>query len=48
MMGPLLARAGGHVRVTRSSLGEVPGAVRLDCSDAPLWIVETEPVPVAD
>jgi methionyl-tRNA formyltransferase len=42
--GPLLAREGGHVRVTRSSLTEVQGAERLDCADGPLWILETQPV----
>jgi methionyl-tRNA formyltransferase len=42
-LGPLLERGDGYVRVTRSSLTDVDGAERLDCSDGPLWIVETEP-----
>jgi methionyl-tRNA formyltransferase len=41
--GPILERDGGRIRILRSSLGEVDGAERLDCSDAPLWIVESEP-----
>jgi len=31
------------VRVLASSLTEVAGARRLDCADAPLWLVEVEP-----
>jgi methionyl-tRNA formyltransferase len=41
--GPILERDGGRIRILRSSLSEVDGAERLDCSDAPLWIVESEP-----
>jgi hypothetical protein len=32
------------VRVLASSLTEVEGAVRVECADAPLWLVRTEPV----
>ena len=41
--GPVLERAGGRVRVVRTSLSEVEGAERLDCADGPLWIVESVP-----
>ncbi len=41
--GPILELDGERVRILRSSLTEVEGAERLDCADAPLWIVETEP-----
>ncbi len=41
--GPFLARVDRRVRVRRSSLTEVEGAERLECADAPLWLVETEP-----
>jgi len=34
---------GEMVRVLASSLTEVAGARRLDCADAPLWLVEVEP-----
>jgi methionyl-tRNA formyltransferase len=40
--GALLEVEGGPVRVLATSLSEVEGARRLDCADAPLWIVETE------
>jgi len=30
------------VRVLATSLTEVEGARRLECSDAPVWVVETE------
>jgi methionyl-tRNA formyltransferase len=42
--GPILERDGKRVRVLRTSLTEVEGAERLDCADAPIWIVETEPI----
>jgi methionyl-tRNA formyltransferase len=42
--GALAELDGGTVRVLASSLEEVEGAVRVECSDAPLWLVETEPV----
>ncbi|HST16837.1 MAG TPA: formyltransferase family protein [Gaiellaceae bacterium] len=41
--GPILERDGGRIRLVRTSLTEVEGAERLDCADAPLWIVESEP-----
>jgi methionyl-tRNA formyltransferase len=41
--GPWLERAGGRVRLLRTSLEEVQGAEVLDCADRPLWIVECEP-----
>jgi methionyl-tRNA formyltransferase len=41
--GPIFERDGKRIRVLRTSLTEVEGAKRLDCSDAPLWILETEP-----
>jgi methionyl-tRNA formyltransferase len=34
---------GATVRVLESSLDEVDGALRVDCADAPLWLVRTEP-----
>jgi methionyl-tRNA formyltransferase len=40
-MGPILERDGTRVRLLRTSLTEVPGAERVDCADASLWIVET-------
>ena len=42
--GALLELDGVPVRVLATSLTEVEGARRLDCGDAPLWLVETEPV----
>ena len=42
--GPILESDEKRVRVLRTSLTEVEGAERLDCSDASLWIVETEPL----
>jgi methionyl-tRNA formyltransferase len=41
--GPILERDGSRIRILRSSLAEVDGAERLECSDAPLWILESEP-----
>jgi len=40
-LGPILERDGTRVRLLRTSLTEVAGAERLDCADAPLWILET-------
>jgi methionyl-tRNA formyltransferase len=40
--GALLELDGAPVRVLATSLTEVEGAERIDCGDAPLWIVETE------
>jgi len=40
--GALLELDGKPVRVLATSLTEVEGARRLECGDAPLWIVETE------
>ena len=41
--GPILERDGGRVRLVRTSLTEVEGAERIECADAPLWIVESSP-----
>jgi methionyl-tRNA formyltransferase len=41
--GALAELDGGTVRVLASSLTEVEGATRVECADAPLWLVETEP-----
>jgi methionyl-tRNA formyltransferase len=42
-----LAQVGDEtVRVLASSLEEVEGAVRIECADAPLWLVKTEPAPL--
>jgi methionyl-tRNA formyltransferase len=40
--GALLEVDGKPVRVLVTSLTEVDGARRLECGDAPLWVVETE------
>jgi methionyl-tRNA formyltransferase len=40
--GALLELDGTPVRVLATSLTEVEGAQRLECSDGPLWVVETE------
>jgi len=40
--GALLELDGKTVRVLVTSLTQVAGAERVDCGDAPLWIVETE------
>jgi methionyl-tRNA formyltransferase len=40
--GALLELDGTTVRVLSTSLEEVAGARRVECADAPLWIVETE------
>jgi len=42
--GALLELDGKPVRVLATSLTEVEGARRLECGDAPLWVVETEEV----
>ncbi|NJD28267.1 MAG: hypothetical protein FIA92_08205 [Chloroflexi bacterium] len=45
--GPLTTLDGRRVRVTRTSLadpGERTPAVRMDCLDAPIWIVAFDPV----
>jgi methionyl-tRNA formyltransferase len=41
--GALLELDGETVRVLQSSLEEVDGARRIECTDAPLWLVRTEP-----
>jgi hypothetical protein len=43
--GALAELDGETVRVLASSLAEVEGATRIECADAPLWLVKTEPVP---
>jgi methionyl-tRNA formyltransferase len=40
--GALLELDGAPVRVRVTSLTEVEGARRIECGDAPLWLVETE------
>ena len=42
--GALLELDGETVRVLGSSLHEVDGMRRVECADAPLWLVRTEPV----
>jgi methionyl-tRNA formyltransferase len=42
LKGPVLEVAGTPVRVLATALTEVEGATRVECADAPLWIVETE------
>ena len=42
--GALAELDGETVRVLASSLVEVEGARPVECADAPLWIVRTEPV----
>jgi methionyl-tRNA formyltransferase len=42
--GALAELDGETVRVLASSLAEVDGARRVECADAPLWLVKTEPV----
>jgi methionyl-tRNA formyltransferase len=43
--GALAEFDGETVRVLASSLTEVDGARRVECADAPLWLVKTEPAP---
>lgn len=45
LRGPLLELDGRTVRVLHASLDAVEGARRVECADAPLWLVRTEPVP---
>ncbi len=40
--GPILERDGERRRLLKTSLAEVDGAERLECADAPIWILETE------
>lgn len=40
--GPIAEIDGEHVRVLRTSLVPHPGARRVDCADAPIWIVASE------
>jgi methionyl-tRNA formyltransferase len=44
LRGALAELDGETVRVLASSLHEVDGARLVDCGDAPLWLVQTEPV----
>jgi len=44
--GALAELDGETVRVLASSLTEVAGARRVECADAPLWLVTTEPAPL--
>jgi methionyl-tRNA formyltransferase len=43
--GALAELDGETVRVLASSLAEVEGARRVECADAPVWLVKTEPAP---
>jgi methionyl-tRNA formyltransferase len=43
LRGALVDLGGETVRVLASSLTEVEDAQRLDCADAPLWLVDVEP-----
>ena len=45
--GALAELDGETVRVLASSLTEVDGATRVECADAPLWLVKTEPAGTA-
>ena len=40
--GALLELDGKPVRVLATSMTDVEGAPRIECVDAPLWVVETE------
>ena len=42
LRGALAELDGETVRVLASSLAEVEGARRVECSDGPLWLVQTE------
>jgi methionyl-tRNA formyltransferase len=42
--GALASVNGDTVRVLATSLVEVEGAQRIECADAPIWLVTTEPV----
>ncbi|HLX32829.1 MAG TPA: formyltransferase family protein [Gaiellaceae bacterium] len=46
--GALLELGGVPVRVLTTSLTEVAGATRVECGDAPLWIVATEELSEAE
>ena len=46
LQGALAELDGETVRVLASSLHEVEGAQRVECANAPLWLVQTEPVEV--
>jgi methionyl-tRNA formyltransferase len=41
--GAILERDGTRRRLLRTSLSEAEGAERLDCADAPVWVLESEP-----
>jgi methionyl-tRNA formyltransferase len=48
LTGALVDLDGETVRALASSLTEVEGARRIDCADAPLWLVEVQPVQAAE
>jgi methionyl-tRNA formyltransferase len=48
LKGAVLELEGTPVRVLATSMTEVEGATRVDCADAPLWIVETEALSEAE
>jgi methionyl-tRNA formyltransferase len=41
--GPIAELDGDRVKLLRTSLTEQPGAIRVECADAPIWIVQHEP-----
>jgi methionyl-tRNA formyltransferase len=41
--GALLELGGTPIRILATSLTEVDGARRLDCGDAPVWVLDSEP-----
>jgi methionyl-tRNA formyltransferase len=43
--GPIAELNGDRVKLLRTSLTEHPDAIRVECADAPLWIVAYEPEP---
>jgi methionyl-tRNA formyltransferase len=40
--GPIAQLDSGRVRLTKTSLVEAPGATRVECGDAPIWVVAYE------
>jgi methionyl-tRNA formyltransferase len=41
--GPIAELNGDRVKLLRTSLTEQPDAIRVECADAPIWIVAHEP-----
>ena len=49
IVAPVVDLEGERLRLVRTSLSDPgDGARRIDCADAPLWILESEPVPGGD